>query len=144
MLLVSALIPVAVFCAPPVLLKSAESPLAVLKPPVVLLKRANAPLAVLSGPVVLLKSAPAPVAVFSSAVLARSVPAPDGRIELASGVAPERKETNRRIEATAGETKQSVLPFRGIATGVASIRCRTDRLRVWENPNADDPDQNVN
>ena len=76
----------------------------------------------LSVPVVLLKSAAAPVAVFSSAVLARSVPRASGSIELAGGVASERKETNRRIEATAGETKQSVLPFRGIATGVASIR----------------------
>jgi len=48
-------------------------------------------------------------------------PRANGRIELASGVAPERKVTNRRIEATAGETKQSIFPFRCIATGITAI-----------------------
>jgi len=88
---------------------------AVLRPPVALLKRVNAPSAVFPKPVVLLKSAPAPVAVFSPAVLARSVPAPRPVQKLA-------------VVRAGSAAQESVLPFCGVASGIAAIRRWHDGL----------------
>src|SRR6266498_486881 len=119
----------AVLSLPVVLLESERAPVAVLLKPSVLLKRANAPLAVLAGPVVLLKSAPAPVAGFWSAVLARSVPAPVAVLKLP--VVRLRSEyTNRIIVDAGGEAPKGEVPFRGVASRVASIWRRTDGLRL--------------
>jgi hypothetical protein len=50
-------------------------------------------------------------------------------IEAADGVTPERKVTNGGIVTANGETQKCVLPFCRVASGIASIRRRTNCLR---------------
>jgi hypothetical protein len=71
---------------------------------------------------VLLKSAAAPVAVFWSAVLARSVPAAQGCVEVAFSQGSKRKETGCCVERSASKTKKRGLSFCRVATCVAAIR----------------------
>jgi hypothetical protein len=40
--------------------------------------------------------------------------------------------------------KESVSALSSVAARIASVRCRADCLRVWQKPNANNPDQNVN
>src|SRR5204863_8579953 len=54
-----------------------------------------------------------------------------GRIEAAGGVTPERKKTKSGIETARSEAKKSVLPFGGVATEIASVWRRNNRLKVW-------------
>ena len=54
-------------------------------------------------------------------------PGANSRVEAATGVASERKETDGRIVPAGGKAKQRVLPFRRVAAGVTAIRWRADR-----------------
>jgi hypothetical protein len=62
----------------------------------------------------------------------------DGCVKPAYCVALERKQTNRRIVCAAGETQKGVLPFCRVASGIASVRWRTDGLRVLGERKADE------
>ena len=117
----------------------ANAPLAVFSLPVVLRNRAYTPLAVFWSPVVLLYSALPPLAVLliTSGVQRQRINA-DGRVEVPDGVTFERRETNRRIVYAAGETQKGVLAFCRVKSGIASVRWRTDRLRVLDERKADE------
>jgi len=52
--------------------------------------------------------------------------------DLMPGVAPEQEQTYCRVVCAGGKAKQGVLPFRRVATGIASVGCRTDRLRFGQ------------
>jgi hypothetical protein len=52
--------------------------------------------------------------------------------------------TKRGIPDAAAAAKESVRAFCRIASGIASVRRRTDRWRFWQKPDANNPDQNVN
>ena len=62
----------------------------------------------------------------------------DCRVEVPDGVTFERRETNRRIVYAAGETQKGVLAFCRVKSGVASVRWRTDGLRVLDEHKADE------
>lgn len=51
-------------------------------------------------------------------------------LKLAERVAPERQETNCRIECAAGEIQKRGLPLRSIAARIAAVWWRDNRLRV--------------
>ena len=56
------------------------------------------------------------------------------------GVGKERSPTNRRVETAVGgaETKKRVVPFRCVASGIVSVRWRTDCLRDGHQPEAEE------
>jgi hypothetical protein len=56
-------------------------------------------------------------------------PSANGRVEAVGGVAPERLETNRRVETADAETKKGVLTFCRVAIGIAAVRRRNNHLR---------------
>src|SRR5947207_15921882 len=53
-------------------------------------------------------------------------------IVAASRKAFERKPTKCCIESAGGAAKKGVLPFCGVAPGIAAVRRRLDRLRCWQ------------
>jgi hypothetical protein len=95
----------------------------------VLFKRAKLPLAVLSVPVVLPKKGSS----ASGCIVIRGVceegASTDGCVKRVFGVAPERKQANRCVECAAGKVKEGALPFGCVASRIASIRRRIERLR---------------
>jgi hypothetical protein len=56
--------------------------------------------------------------------------------DLMPGVAPEREQTQYRVGSAGGKATQGVLPFCRVATGIPSVRCRTDRLRSGQKTKA--------
>jgi hypothetical protein len=87
---------------------------------------------VLPLPVPLLKSAQAPTAVFCSVVVfGKERPGTDACIELGGGITQERIQTNSRIARACAKAQKGVLSFGCVATGIASVRRRSDRFRVW-------------
>src|SRR4029077_11065013 len=68
-------------------------------------------------------------------------PSANGVVEAGSSVAPKRKETDCRIVSPGGETKKSALPFCRIATRIASIGRRTDRLHCRQKAEANQRDE---
>ena len=60
------------------------------------------------------------------------------RAEISGGEGPERKETNRCVECAGGPAQESVLPFCGVASGIAAIRRRHDGLCHWRKRMADE------
>src|SRR2546430_8605048 len=52
-----------------------------------------------------------------------------GRVVLAGCVAKERFKTDGRVvEALDGDAKESVVALSGVLVGIATVRCRSDRL----------------
>ena len=62
--------------------------------------------------------------------------------EAAAGQAQERIQANSSIVCASGETKKGILPFCGVASGITTIRRRTDRLRCLENREAESHERN--
>ena len=56
-------------------------------------------------------------------------PGTDARIKLASGIAQKRIQTNGCIVSARCDARKGVLPFSGVASGVAAIGRWTDRRR---------------
>ena len=71
------------------------------------------------------------IALVRLVMLLKECPSAGSRVETADGVAPERQETNRRIETARAEIQKGVLPLCRVAAGIASVRRRDNRLRFW-------------
>src|SRR5207247_925716 len=62
-------------------------------------------------------------------------PGPRGGIEITRGVAFKRNPTNTCVKCSGRQTKEGILSLCRIASGIASVGCRTDRLRRRRNSN---------
>ena len=84
------------------------------------------------------------MAVLSSPVLSTSVPAPTPVLKPPLVSVKSEYQPTAVLATPGGEVFQRVLPFRGGEVGIAAVRRRDNRLHIWQKPNADNPDQNVN
>jgi len=96
--------------------------------PVVLLASANDPFAVLPKPLVLLKSAAATSGGVSICGIEQKRSYINTGVQVTGGDSSKRKPTYCCVICTAGKAKQGFLAFCRIATGIITIRWRTDGL----------------
>jgi hypothetical protein len=54
-----------------------------------------------------------------------------GCIIVADAVGKERLPTNGRVALTGGEAEKRIRALSRVASGIAAIRCRANRLRLW-------------
>src|ERR1051325_311173 len=71
-------------------------------------------------------------------------PRADCRVQLSGGVSLQRQKTERRIESPGGKTQERILPFRCVATGITSIRCRNNRLYLRQKSNGKNREDYLN